>query len=84
MVYVDIIGYIATILSVSSFMPQVIKSWKTRSTKDISLYMYLILGAAQIFWFTYGILTKSWPLVVTNVIVFSLLLSILIPKIRFG
>lgn len=48
----NLLGYIATILSISSFLPQVIKTWKTKSTKDLALGMW-ILGATGIFFGLY-------------------------------
>jgi len=83
MIYIELIGYIATILSVISFMPQVIKSWKTKSTKDVSLHMYLIFTTSQVLWLIYGILIHSWPLAIANAIIFSLSLSILVLKIKY-
>jgi len=59
MIITEIIGFIATILSVFAFIPQAVKSWKTRSTKDISLGMYSIFTTSQILWFTYGSLIVS-------------------------
>jgi len=81
--YIETIGYIATILSIISFIPQAIKSWKTRSTKDISLPMYLIFTISQLLWLTYGILILSWPLIIANAIIFSLSFIILMMKIKY-
>ena len=39
MIYIELIGYITTLLSIISFMPQTIKAWKTKSTKDLSRWM---------------------------------------------
>lgn len=79
----EIIGYVATVLSVIAFMPQAIKSWKTKSTRDISLGMYSIFTTSQILWCTYGILIVSWPLIVANSIIFTLSFIILIHKLKY-
>ena len=84
MVFAEIVGYIATVLSVVSFIPQAVKSWKTKSTKDLSLGMYSIFTTSQILWFTYGIMIVSWPLIIANAIIFSLSLIVLIHKLRYG
>ncbi len=84
MVYIELIGYIATLLSVVSFIPQVVKSWKTKSTQDVSLPMYFIFTASQLLWLLYGLLIQSWPLAVANAIIFVLSLSILLLKLRHG
>jgi MtN3 and saliva related transmembrane protein len=83
MIIAEIIGFIATILSVVAFIPQAVKSWKTKSTKDISLGMYSIFTTSQILWFTYGILIISWPLIVANAIIFSLSFIILVHKLKY-
>jgi len=83
MIIAELIGYIATLLSVIAFIPQAIKSWKTKSTQDISLGMYSIFTTSQILWFTYGILIISWPLIVANAIIFTLSLIILIHKLKY-
>lgn len=80
----ELIGYAATTLSIVSFLPQVAKSWKTKSTKDVSLPMYLIFTVSQALWLTYGILILSWPLIVANAIIFILSLSVLLLKLRYG
>lgn len=80
----EILGFLATFLSIISFVPQVTKSWQTKSTKDVSLPMYLIFTTSQALWFTYGLLIQSWPLVVANAIIFLLSLSVLILKVKYG
>jgi MtN3 and saliva related transmembrane protein len=84
MLYIELIGYAATVLSVISFVPQVVKSWKTKSTKDVSFQMYSIFTTSQILWLTYGILIHSWPLAIANAIIFSLSLSIFVFKVKHG
>jgi len=83
MLIAEIIGFVATILSVIAFIPQAVKSWKTKSTKDISLGMYSIFTTSQVLWFIYGILIVSWPLIIANAIIFSLSFIILIYKLKY-
>jgi MtN3 and saliva related transmembrane protein len=66
--YVEIIGYLAAAFGTFAFLPQVIKTWKTRSTKDLSLGMYVVFCIGVVFWLTYGILIKSWPLIIGNIV----------------
>ncbi len=84
MIYVELIGYVATTLSIISFVPQFMKSWKTKSTKDVSFQMYFIFTVSQVLWLVYGTLIHSWPLAIANAIIFSLSLAILILKIKHG
>ncbi len=84
MTYIDILGYIAGILVVISLLPQVIKSWKTKSTKDISLWRYIIYVAGLILWIAYAVIIKNGPVAVMNSIGLILALSILYLKLKHG
>ena len=79
-----ILGLTAGMLTTVSFLPQVIKTWKMRETKDISLLMYIVLCTGIILWIVYGILIKDLPLIVANS--FSLILAsiILFFKIKYN
>lgn len=81
---IDLLGYVAGTLVVGSLLPQVIKSWKSKSTKDISLLRYVIYIFGLILWIIYAILIKNGPLIVMNSIGLVLALSILILKLRHG
>jgi MtN3 and saliva related transmembrane protein len=74
--YIDIIGIIAGILIIISFIPQLITIIKNKSAKDVSVPMYLILLIAQILWMVYGILKFDLQIIVTNAI--TSLMTILI------
>ncbi len=82
--YVDIIGFTAGTLTTIAFVPQAIKIWKTKSAKDISLGMFVILCTGISLWVIYGILVKSLPLVVANATTLVFALSILVLKINRG
>ncbi len=79
-----IIGWIASVLSTISFLPQVIKTWKTKHTKDLSLGMCIILFFAALSWATYGVLIKSVPIVAANTVLFTLVSIILVFKLKYG
>lgn len=81
---VDFLGYIAGTLVVISLLPQTIKSWKTKSTKDLSLSRYVIYIAGLILWVTYAILIKNGPVAVMNSIGLLFASSILYLKIKHG
>jgi len=82
MAWIDVMGYIAGILVVISLLPQVIKSWKTRLTRDISLWRYIIYCIGLILWITYAIIISNGPVAVMNSIGLLLALSILYLKIK--
>lgn len=79
-----IIGLIAGTLSTISFLPQVIQAYRTKHTKDISLYTFLIFSVGIIFWLIYGFSIKELPVILANSAVLILVLLILIAKIKYG
>ena len=78
----DAIGYAAALLTTASYVPQVLRVWRTRSTKDISLRMLLILMAGLGLWLVYGIGIGELPLVVANAISLALAGFIVFFKLR--
>ena len=80
----EIVGLIAGALSCTTFLPQVIKTWKSKSIKDVSLTMFLIASVSTSLWLIYGILIHSISIIGTNIIVlfFSLIMLFLIFKNR--
>lgn len=79
----QIIGFLAAVLTTSSFLPQVIRVVKTRSTKDISLAMFIIFCAGVFLWLVYGIMLGATPIIIANGITFILAGIILIFKLKF-
>ncbi len=79
----DIIGYIGGVFSSISFLPQVIKIWKTKSAHDLSMATLLLLTTNVTLWLSYGIAIASIPLWLTNAIVLSMVLTMIYFKIRF-
>jgi len=84
MSYVDLLGYVAGILVVISLLPQAIKSWKTKSTKDISLMRYVIYVTGLVLWIIYAILIQNGPVAVMNSVGLALAVTILYLKLRYG
>ena len=78
-----LIGYIAGTLTTISFLPQVIRTWKMRETKDFSLAMLLLFATGILLWTVYGIRTESLPVILANVITFLLIIVLLAMKIRY-
>jgi MtN3 and saliva related transmembrane protein len=76
----EVVGFIAGALSCTTFLPQVIKTWKSKSTKDVSLSMFLIASVGTAMWLVYGILIHSFSIIATNIVVliFSLMMLALI------
>ena len=80
----DIIGSIAATLTTIAFIPQVIQVIKTKSTRDISLVMYLVFAAGVVFWLTYGILLGAVPIIIGNIVTLILALIVLVMKLKHG
>lgn len=82
--FVTILGFIAAALTSFSFLAQVIKTWKTKQTKDISLNMYLILGLGISLWIVYGFLIQDIVVISANIVAISFILIIISLKIKHG
>ncbi len=79
---IEMIGYIAGILTTISFIPQALLTIKTQNTKSISLMMYMIFSAGILLWLIYGIVINSMPIIAANMITLPLTLIILFIKIK--
>ncbi len=80
---VTVIGLVAGTLTTAAFLPQVVKTWRTRSTKDISLGMFLTLCSGITLWLIYGIATQDFPLILANGVTICLAGTILVFKLRY-
>ena len=80
----DLVGYSAGVLATAAFVPQVAKTFRDRSTRDISLGMYALFCAGVGLWLVYGVLIASWPVVVSNVVTLVLAGAVLVLKLRHG
>jgi MtN3 and saliva related transmembrane protein len=81
---VTIIGFAAAFLTTASFLPQVVRTWRTRAARDLSLPMFLMLSTGLALWLLYGILLGRWPLILANGAGLTGALTILYFKLRFG
>jgi MtN3 and saliva related transmembrane protein len=78
----EIIGLIAAVCTTFAFIPQVIKVWKTKNTKDLSLRMYSIMFIGIILWLVYGIRINSLSIILANVVTAILVGTILVYIIK--
>lgn len=79
----DLLGAVAGSLTTAAFVPQVVKTWKSRSAGDISLGMFLIFSLGVALWLVYGVLIGSLPIVAANAITLVLASAILAMKLWF-
>ncbi len=75
-----IIGLVAGTLTTAAFLPQVIKTWQSRSAEDLSLAMLLIFLSGITLWTWYGVSIRSWPIILANVATIVLVVIILAMK----
>ncbi len=80
---VDILGYVAGTMVVVSLLPQTIKSWKTKSTRDLSLARYIIYSLGLVLWIVYAVVISNGPVALMNSVGLLLALSILFLKIKY-
>lgn len=80
----NLIGALAALCSMTSFVPQIVKIWRDRDASEISLRMYLITVTGFSLWIAYGVLTRSWPVAVSNAVCLALSSAILALKWRFS
>jgi MtN3 and saliva related transmembrane protein len=81
--YKTIIGYCAAFGTTISFLPQAVKTIKTKDTSGISLLMYSFFTMGTALWLTYGILTNDVPVATANLITFIFACIILAYKIKY-
>ena len=80
---VDILGYAACAVTALTFLPQVIKTWKEKSAKNVSLMMFVIAFINEVMWIAYGALRNDMVIVITNVIMIIMCSIMLSLKLRY-
>ena len=80
---IDILGYCAAFLTTVSFLPQAIKTIKTKDTSGISLLMYVMFTIGVFAWLIYGTFRKDIPVIIGNAVTLSFAITILRMKIKY-
>lgn len=80
---ITLLGLFAAACTTIAYLPQAIKTVRSKHTKDISLLMYVILVTGIFAWFIYGMVIKDIPLMLANGVSFLITGWILILKIRY-
>lgn len=79
----NLLGLIAGTLTTIAFLPQLLKTWKTKSAKDVSFIMMATFCLGVFLWIVYGLAIGAMPIIVCNIVTLVLALLILILKIRY-
>jgi MtN3 and saliva related transmembrane protein len=77
------IGWLAAVGTTVSFVPQLVRVWRLRSAREISLITFLVFSVGVFLWLLYGIFAHSMPIILANGITLAISLAILALKIRF-
>ncbi len=81
--FTEILGYSAGVITTLTFLPQVIKTWKERSARDVSLWMFIIAATNEVMWIGYGILKDDWVIILTNAVVLALSVTMIGLKLKY-
>ncbi len=79
---IELIGYLAALMTTFSFLPQAIKTLKTGDTRALSLTMYGVFCTGVLLWLVYGLFIGNWPLIAANFVTLMFSGCILVMKLR--
>ncbi len=79
-----LLGSLAGFLTTAAFVPQVWKTWKSKSAADLSLGMFVVFSLGVFCWLVYGIMISQTPVIFWNAITLILALAILVMKLKLG
>ena len=79
---VDWLGSLAGVFTTLAFLPQVIRTWRTGSARDLSLGWLVIFSIGVALWLAYGLILLAWPLVIANSLTLAMLGILAFLKLR--
>ena len=80
----EVLGLVAGAITTGSFVPQVIRVYKLKSAREISLLFTLLFLSGGLLWLSYGVYLRSFPIMFWNIIASLLSLALLVGKLRYG
>jgi len=81
---VNVVGTLAGLCSMVSFVPQIIKICREKKAEGVSLRMFSVTLTAFALWTSYGVLQNSWPIIMSNAVCLGLSSAILVLRLHFG
>lgn len=84
MSFTELCGFMAGTLTTVSFVPQVIKAWRSKSCNDLSWGMLITFSAGVTLWLIYGLRLSAPPIIAANAVTLALLVTIIVLKIRYA
>jgi MtN3 and saliva related transmembrane protein len=79
----NVIGYVAALFTTFSLLPQIIRIWKLKEARDVSLFMPLMVSIGAILWLLYGIMIAEAPVVAANAVSLLVALMTLFVTIKY-
>lgn len=81
--FITALGLIAGVLTTIAYLPQLIKTWQTKSAHDLSWSMLIVLCTGIILWLVYGFYIQNIPIIAANIVTFLFASMILVLKIKY-
>ncbi|MDR2645505.1 MAG: hypothetical protein LBB44_05990 [Endomicrobium sp.] len=81
--FVELLGFTAGVFSMSMFVPQIYKTLKAKSAKDVSIQVFILSAVSNSLWTAYGIISIKPAIIVTNVVIFILAIIQIILKVKY-
>lgn len=82
--FAEILGYAAGALTAITFLPQVLKTWKERSARDVSMNMFLIAFVNEVMWLVYGFMINNMIIILTNAAMLFMSGAMIALKLKYG
>src|SRR5215472_5817250 len=79
-----VIGYVAGFWTTISFVPQVVRAWRTRHTDDLVWGWLIVFQVGLGLWLVYGLILRNWPMILANSVTMSLCTALMLMKLRFS
>jgi MtN3 and saliva related transmembrane protein len=80
---IQILGLVAGTCTSLAAVPQLVKAWKTKEVKDVSLKMFLLYVVGIVLWLVYGILRTDIPIIITNSLSLTFNVAMLVLKLKY-
>ena len=77
------LGYLAAVLTVAAYVPQVVRTWRTKKTDALSFGTFALVLTSSATWITYGAMQSDTPVILTNAGLAVLNCAILVAKVRY-
>ena len=84
MVITEPLGFIAGALATCSVIPQVVRIYRLKSAREISIVFTTMLMLGLILWMVYGIFLKLAPVIIWNFIGVGVVASLMYAKFKYG